>query len=160
AGSQRRGVGFAGADADGVVDVVDEDFSVADLAGFGGRGDGLDDLVGLVAWNGDFDLDLRQEVHGAFGGAIVFSVAPRAPITFDLGDGQPVPPRRSQCVTDLVELERLDDGHDYFHGFDPRLARTQPTGRTRQRRGLMLAWAAGESESNPVPTAEAASKPL
>src|SRR4029079_15323668 len=102
-------------------DVVDEDFSVADLAGFRRRGDGVDNLVGLIAWNGDFNLDLRQEVHGVFGAAIGFSVALLTPVTFDLGDGEPVHPRRSQRVTDLVELERLDDGHDYFHGFDPRL---------------------------------------
>jgi hypothetical protein len=25
---------------------------------------------------------------------------------------------RRQSVADLVELERLDDGHDYFHGID------------------------------------------
>src|SRR3954462_678171 len=120
-GLQRRGVGFAGADADGVVDVVDEDFAVADLAGLGRRGDGVDDLVGLLARNSDFDLDLRQEIHGVFGAAVDFSVSLLTPVTFDLGDGQPVHPCRSQSVTDLVELERLDDGHDDFHGFDPRL---------------------------------------
>jgi hypothetical protein len=26
---------------------------------------------------------------------------------------------RSQSVADLVELERLDDGHDDFHGLPP-----------------------------------------
>src|SRR4029453_2017620 len=83
--------------------------------------DGIDDLVGLLARNSDFDLDLRQEVHGVFGAAIDFSVALLTPVSLDLGDGHPVPPSRSQSVTDLVELERLDDGHDDFHGFDPRL---------------------------------------
>src|SRR3954470_4128459 len=120
-GLQRRGVGFAGADADGVVDVVNEDFAVADLAGLGRSSDGLDDLVGLLARNSDFDLDLWQEIHGVFGTAIDFSMTLLTPVTFDLGDGQPVHPCRSQSVTDLVELERLDDGHDDFHGFDPRL---------------------------------------
>src|ERR1051326_1327226 len=120
-GLQCGRVGFAGADADGVVDVVDEDFAVADLTGLGGGRNGIDDLVGLIGWNSDFDLDLRQEVHGIFGAAIVFSVALLTPGSLDLGDGQPVPPRRSQSVADLVELERLDDGHDDFHGFDPRL---------------------------------------
>src|SRR4029077_14278539 len=120
-GSQRGGVGFAGADADGVVDVVDEDFAVADLPGLGSSGDGVDDLVGLLARNSDFDLDLRQEIHGVFGAAVDFSMTLLTPVTFDLGDGQPVHPCRSQSVTDLVELERLDDGHDDFHGFDPRL---------------------------------------
>src|SRR5712691_3731340 len=69
-GSQRRGVGFAGADADGVVDVIDEDFAVTDLAGLGRGSDGIDDLVDLIAGNSDFDLDLWQEIHGVFGTAV------------------------------------------------------------------------------------------
>src|SRR5215218_11033376 len=104
-----------------MVDVVNEDFAVADLPGLGSGGDGLDDLVGLLARNSDFDLDLRQEIHGVFSAAIDFSMALLTPVSLDLGDGQPVHPRRSQSVADLVELERLDDGHDDFHGFDPRL---------------------------------------
>ena len=78
----------------------------------------------LSTWSlgdSDFDLDLRQEVHGVFGAAVDFSVALLTPVALDLGDGQPVHPRRGQSVADLVELERLDDGHDDFHGFDPRL---------------------------------------
>src|SRR4051812_24053556 len=106
-GLQRRGVGFAGADADGVVDIPDEDLAVADLPGLGSRGDGIDDLVGLIAGNSDFDLDLREEVHGVFGAAIDFSMALLTPITFDLSDGESVHPCRSQSVADLVELERL-----------------------------------------------------
>src|SRR5215212_9966547 len=104
-----------------MVDVVNEDFAVADLPGLGSGGDGLDDLVGLLAWNSDFDLDLRQEIHGVFSAAVDFSMALLTPVSLDLGDGQPVHPRRGESVSDLVELERLDDGHDDFHGFDPRL---------------------------------------
>src|SRR6478752_6659114 len=129
-GSQRRGVGFAGADADGVVDVVDEDFAVADLAGLGRGGDGVDDLVGLLAGNGDFDLHFRQEVHGVLGAAVDFSVTLLASVTLHLGNGEPVDPRRGEGVANLLEIERLDDGHDDFHGFDPPLARTRLTGRT------------------------------
>src|SRR6266567_4375349 len=158
AGSQRRGVGFAGADAYGVVDVVDEDFAVADLAGFGGGRNGIDDLVGLFARNSDFDLDLRQEVHGVLSAAIDFSVALLTPVSLDLGDGQPVHPCRSQSVADLVELERLDDGHDDFHGFDPRLGpslRVQVVGNprcawTRGSRGFARQSYCRESSGVPV----------
>src|SRR5258707_4261743 len=45
AGSEGRGVGFAGADAHGAVDAVDEDLAVADLAGLGGHHDRVDGLV-------------------------------------------------------------------------------------------------------------------
>src|SRR5262245_47642888 len=43
--SKRRSVGFAGADADGLIDAEDEDFSVADLTGLGRSRDGVDHLV-------------------------------------------------------------------------------------------------------------------
>src|SRR5215813_8945176 len=121
AGSKRRGVGFADADADGLIEADDEDLAVADLPRLGGGGDRLDDLVGLVAGNRDLDLEFRQEAHGVFGAAVDFRVALLASVAFDLGDGHPVHANRSQSVADLVELEWLDDGHDDFHGFNPRL---------------------------------------
>ena len=46
--SQRLLVGFAGADADDLLDGVDEDFSVADFAGAGGLDDGVDGLFGFI----------------------------------------------------------------------------------------------------------------
>jgi hypothetical protein len=44
-----------------------------------------------------------------------------APESFDLGHGHSLYTGRGQSVSDRVELEWFDDGHDYFHGFDPRL---------------------------------------
>jgi len=114
-------VGLAGADAHGGVDREDEDFSVSDLTGLGGRGDGVDRLVDLVGCDRHFDLDFRQEAHRVFGAAINFRVALLTPVALDLGHGHPVHADPGQRVADLVELERLDDGHDDFHGFSPRL---------------------------------------
>src|SRR5215471_1319536 len=119
AGSERRLSGFAGADADSLVEADDKDLAVADLAGLRGRGDRLDDLVGLVGGNRHFDLQLGQEAHGVLGAAVDFRVALLTSVTLDFGDGHPVHAYRSQSVADLVELERLDDGHDDFHGFYP-----------------------------------------
>src|SRR6185312_11872848 len=121
AGSERRGVGFAGADAHGVVEAEDENLAVADLAGLGGARDGRDHLVGLVGGDRDLDLDLRQEAHRVFGATIDFRVALLAPVALDLGDSQSLHAERGQGVTDLVELEGFDDGHDDLHGVDPRL---------------------------------------
>src|ERR1700716_742890 len=121
AGSDRRSVGFAGADAHRAFEVKDEDLSVPDLAGLRRPGDGVDGLVDLVGRNRDFDLDLRQETHRVFGAAVDFRMALLAPISFDLRDGHPVHAGRGQSVSDLVELEWLDDGHDDFHGFNPPL---------------------------------------
>src|SRR5581483_4979676 len=99
-----------------------EDFAVSDLAGLGGSGNGGDDFVDLFGRYRDLDLELRQEAHGVFGAAIDFGVAFLTPIAFDFGHGQPLHSCRSEGVTNLVELEWLDDGHDDFHGFDPRLS--------------------------------------
>src|SRR5262245_27654320 len=131
AGSEGCGVGLAGADAHGGVEREDEDLSVPDLAGLGRGGDGVDGLVDLVGRDRDFDLDFRQEAHRVFGTAINLRVALLAPVSLDLRHGHPVHADRGERVPDLVELERLDDGHDDFHGFNPRLGpslRTQVMG--------------------------------
>src|SRR6266487_3660768 len=111
AGSKRRLVGFAGADAHRVLETEHEDLAVADLAGLGRAGDGFGDFVDLVSGDRDFDLELGQEAHGIFGAPIDFGMALLAAIPLDFSDGQP--------VADLVELEWLDDGHDEFHENPP-----------------------------------------
>src|SRR5262249_10295374 len=90
----------------------------------GGGGDGVDGLVDLVARDRDLDLDLRQKAHRILGPAIDLGVALLTPVALDLGHGHPVHADRSQSVADLVELERLDDCHDDFHGSNPRLRPT------------------------------------
>src|SRR5262249_39991422 len=116
----RGGIGLAGADAHGAVEAEDEDLSVPDLTGFGGVGDGLDGLVDLIGRHRHLDLDLRQEAHGVFGAAVDFGMALLPPVALDLGHGHAVHADRGESVADLVELERLDDGHDDFDGYNPR----------------------------------------
>src|SRR4051812_10515137 len=84
AGSERRGIGFAGADAHRLIDAEHEDLAVADLPGLGRGGDRIDHLVDLVGGNGDFDLQFGEEAHGVFGAAIDFGMALLAPVTLDL----------------------------------------------------------------------------
>src|ERR1700687_328174 len=117
-----RSVGFAGADAHGVIDGEDKYFAIADLAGLRGAGDGTDDLVDLVSCHCDLHFDFREEAHCIFGPTIDFRVTLLTPVALDLCDSQPLHPDGGQSVTDLVEFERLDNGHDDFHGFDPRLS--------------------------------------
>src|SRR5512138_3302249 len=116
------GVGLAGADAYGVVQIEDKDLSVADLSGLRGIGDGADDLVDLLGVHCHFDLDLGQEAHRILGPTVDFRVPLLTPVSLDLGNGHPLHAHGGQSVTDLVELEGFDDGHDDFHGFDPRLS--------------------------------------
>src|SRR5579862_1164691 len=112
---KRGGVGLAGADAHRVIEAEDEDLAVANLSGLRRRRDGVDDPVHLIGRAGDFDFDFRQETHGVFGAAIDFGVALLTSVALHLGDGQSLNADLGERVADLVELERLDDGHDDFH---------------------------------------------
>src|ERR1700730_565543 len=118
-GLQRRSVGLAGADAHGVVERDYEDLAVTDLAGLGRAGDRLNDLVDQGGIDSHLDLHLGQEVHCVLSAAVDLGVPLLAPIPFDLRDRQAVDADRSQRITHLVKLERLDHRHDDFHGFFP-----------------------------------------
>src|ERR1700682_6202209 len=113
--SERIGIGFTRANADSLVDRIDEDFSVADLAGLGCSGDRSDHLLHLVGGDRDLDLQLRQKVHGVFSAPINFRVPLLSSVAFDLGNGQPVNADAGEGVSHLLQLERLDDGHDDLH---------------------------------------------
>src|SRR5215813_11928381 len=117
--SQRVGVGLAGADADRVADVGDEDLSVADLPGLGGSRDRIDHLVDAIGRHRHLDLHLRQEVHGVLGAAINFGVAFLAAIALHLGDGHAADAEPRERVAHVLELEWLDDGNDELHGTPP-----------------------------------------
>src|SRR5262249_3461744 len=134
--SKGGGVGFAGADPDRMIDTEDENLAVANLAGFRRGRNHLDDFVHLISRTGDFELDFRQEAHRVFGPAVDFSVTLLTPITLDLGDRQPLHPDLGKRVADLVELERLDDGHDDFHCFNLPILPS----RVRRLGGLSLRW--------------------
>src|SRR3984893_15441450 len=103
--SERIGIGLTRADANSLVDRIDEDFSVADLAGFGCAGDRSDHLFDLVGGDRDFDLQLRQKVHGVFGAAIDFRMPLLSSVAFDLGNGQPVDADAGEGVSHLLQLE-------------------------------------------------------
>src|SRR3954453_11164367 len=108
-----------------MVEVDDEDLAVADLAGLGSGGDGVDGLVDLIGGHGDLDLDLGQEANGIFGAAIDFRVTLLAAITFDFRHRETVNANGGQGVTDFFEFEWLDDRHNNFHGSYPRLGPVQ-----------------------------------
>src|SRR3954466_3492155 len=117
--SERVGIGLAGADADGALERHDEDLAVADLAGPGRSGDRLDDAGDEVARDRDLDLELRQEAHGVFGAAVDLGMPLLPAVALHFRDGQPVHAEAGQRVAHLLELERLDDGHDDLHGSEP-----------------------------------------
>src|ERR1700759_1419438 len=116
-----------------MVEVDDEDLAVADLAGFRSRGDGVDGLVDLIGGDCDLDLDLGQEAHGIFGAAIDFRVALLTAVTFDFRHRETVNANGGQGVTDLFELEWLNDRHNNFHESYPRLDPMRTPGSLRLR---------------------------
>src|SRR4051812_25079150 len=116
-----RGIGLAGADANRMVEVDDEDLAVADLPGFCSPGDGFDGFVDLIGGDSDLDLDLGQEAHRVFGAAIDFRMALLPAISLHFRHRQTMNANGGQGVTDFFELEWLDDCHNNFHGSYPRL---------------------------------------
>ena len=73
------------------------------------------DLFHLFGGAGDFEFDLRQETHGVFGAAINFSVSLLTSVALDFGHRQALDADLGERIADFVELEWLDDSHDYFH---------------------------------------------
>src|SRR5690606_36011366 len=111
--------GFAGADADDLLPIEDEDLAVADLAGAGGVLDRLDGLGDELVGDARLDLDLRQEADDALRAALEPGRALLAAEALHLGDGDALDADARKGLPDFVELERLDDGGDEFHGFSP-----------------------------------------
>jgi hypothetical protein len=92
--------------------VGNEDLAVADLAGLGRLGDGLDGLIQLRRYliDGDLDLDLGQKVDDVFGAAVELRVALLTAEALDLVTVMPGHADVREGLAHVVELERLDDG--------------------------------------------------
>src|SRR5260370_21113215 len=120
---QRVYVGLAGPDAYGLIDRGDEDLSVTDLPGLGCCNDGFDGGAHAIGRHRHLDANLGQKVHDVFGAAVDFGVAFLAAIALDLARCHPVHADRDQRIAHVLELERLDDGDDHFHGFVPPVRR-------------------------------------
>ena len=105
------------------VEVVDEDLAVADLAGACRSDDRLDNLVGDVCVDRDFDLQFREEAHGVFRPAINFGMPLLAAVSFDFCNCQAVHSDGGERIAHLLQLERLYDRHYDFHRPRPILTR-------------------------------------
>jgi hypothetical protein len=71
----------------------------------------------------DLDLHFRKKINDVFGAAIKFGVALLAAEPLHLGNAQALDADLLEGFLDLVELEGLDDGLDFFHGVLVLLAR-------------------------------------
>src|SRR5690606_37331747 len=113
--SDRVGVQLAGADPHHLAQVPDEDLAVADLAGAGRLHDRLGHHLDLVVRHRDLQLDLGQEVDQVLGAAVELGMPLLAAEALDLGGGDAGHADLRQRLAHVVELERLDDGHDHLH---------------------------------------------
>src|SRR5438270_6114269 len=113
--SDRVGAAVAGADADRLVDVRDEDLAVADAPGARGILDCFDDVFDESVFDHHLHLHLGQEVDHVFGAAVKLRMALLPPESLDLGDGDSGNADFVQRVLHIVELKWLDDRFDLLH---------------------------------------------
>ena len=81
--------GFAGTNADRLLEVADEYFTVPDLACIGRFAYRLDDLIDYRVFDCHFYFCFRQKVDDVFGASIQFGVAFLTTKSFYLGERHP-----------------------------------------------------------------------
>src|SRR5713226_972162 len=139
--SERALVALTGADPDGRVHGMDEDLTVADVPRLGRGGQDARDLVGQAVRYHHLHLDLRQEVHGVLAASIQLGVALLATEPANLRNRHADDADARQRLLDVVELERLDDSLDFFHGPSRGgLACTCHAGVTVLHSGQIIEW--------------------
>src|SRR5712692_1439518 len=116
---ERFRAGFAGADADDLLQIDDEDLSVADLSRVGRFFDGFDRLIEHLVLDRGLDLHFRQEIDHVFRATIQLGVTFLPAETLDFGDGDALHADGGQGFPHLVKLERLDDCGNEFHECAP-----------------------------------------
>src|SRR5437899_11105353 len=95
--SERFAARFAGADAYDLLQVVNKNLAVADLAGACGGLDGLDHALDEFVGHGSLDLDLGQEVDDVLRAAVQLGMALLSTEALDLGNGDPLHADGREC---------------------------------------------------------------
>src|ERR1700722_10267797 len=109
------GVPFAGADAYDLLEIEDENLSVADLAGLRRFGDSLDHLLEQRIVDRDFYFCLGHEFHDVFGAPINLRMTALPAEAADLGHRDALHAYFADGLPDIVELEWFDDRGDELH---------------------------------------------
>ena len=104
--------GLVGADADGVVDGIDEDLAVADLAGVADPLGGLDDGLDRDVADDDLDLDLWQQFRIDLLAAVELGVSLGQAAAVDLADGHAGNADGVQGILEGVQFIRARDDFD------------------------------------------------
>ncbi len=99
----------------------DEDLAITDLAAVGALAKCLDDAFKLLFGHRDLDLDLGQKINDVFGAAVELGVSFLSAKALDLAHRNALHADFGQCLAHVVEFEWLDDRHDHFHRYFPRI---------------------------------------
>src|SRR4051812_21438910 len=86
------GARLPGADADGFLDIENENLAVADAARARSLLDGFDRSFNQILGNDDLDLHFGQEINDILGAAIKFGMALLPPEALGFGDGNALDP--------------------------------------------------------------------
>ena len=97
-------------------EVVNKNLAVADFSGACCTFDGFDRALDVFSVNRGFDLDLWQEVNHVLSAAIQLGMAFLTAKAFDFSNSDTLHANLREGLADLIQLERLDDGGDEFHG--------------------------------------------
>ena len=93
----------------------DENFAIADLAGFGGTHDHGHGLLHHIVGEDDFDFYLGEKINGVFAATINLRMPLLTSEAFHLGHGHSFDPKLGQSLLHFLEFERLDNGFELFH---------------------------------------------
>jgi hypothetical protein len=89
---------------DDLINLVDEDFAVADFTGRGGSGDGVDHLFGKLVVDHDLYFDLGKQIDAVFVAVIRLGVSLLAAVAADFGNRHAVDAHGDECVFYSVKL--------------------------------------------------------
>src|SRR3974390_2295183 len=114
--SDRVHAGLPSSDPDGFFECGDEDLSIANAPGLGRATDRLHRFLNHVVAEHNLDLPLGKEIKDVFGPAVKLGMALLASEASRFGHGDPLQSDLLQRLLHFIELERLDDRFDLFHG--------------------------------------------
>src|SRR5262249_16804413 len=107
--------GFAGADANGLLDIGHENLAIADAPGLSGAPDRVDRALDKVIADHDLDLHLRHNIPDVLGPTIELGMALLPAKALGFGHGNALKSDLLKRFFHLVQFEWLDDGFDFFH---------------------------------------------
>src|SRR3546814_6355211 len=93
--------GFTGTDTINLLEIKDENLAIADLAGSGRLLDRFDDLIQHVILDGNFELDLGQEIDDILGTAVELGVTFLTSKTLHFGNRDPLHANGGESLTHL-----------------------------------------------------------